>query len=89
MVKSTMFKEKPKKAEKEMVKITKEQTYYHPVETFSSMSDNIRKQSESTNPNPYIADADLKIAVNADKLRMESQTPVENRFYHLIKSLKG
>jgi len=89
MVKSTMFKEKPGKKEKEMMTITRTEKYYHPVETFSSMSENMKKRSEGTKLNPYIADADIKTAANADVLRMASQTPVAERFYHLVKSLKS
>lgn len=89
MAKSALIKEKPKKEEKEIFKISRKETYYHPVETFSSMSENMKKQSESTGLNPYVADADLKVAANADKLRIASETPIETRFYQLIKSLKG
>jgi len=89
MAKSTVFKEKPKAEEKELLKITKTEKYYHPVETFSLMSENMKKQSEGTKLNPYVANEDLKTAENADKLRMASQTPVAERFYHLVKSLKG
>jgi len=89
MVKSTIFKEKPVEAEKELLKITRSETYYHPVEAFSTMSESMKKQSENVSLKPYVADSDIKTAAKADKLRMASQTPVEERFYHLVKSLKG
>ena len=89
MVKSTMFKEKPKEAEKEFLKIRRTETYFHPVEAFSAMSEGMKKQAEGFSTKPYIADSDVKTTAKADKLRMVSQTPVEERFYHLVKSLKG
>ena len=46
MVKSTMFKEKPKEAEKEFLKIRRTETYFHPVEAFSAMSEGMKKQAE-------------------------------------------
>lgn len=89
MAEGAVFKEKPKEAEVELPKIVKKPVYYHPVETFSSMLGNVRKKSESTQLNPYTADADLKNAANADKLRTVSQIPIGNRFLHLLESLKG
>lgn len=89
MVKSTMFKKKPEEAEKELMKISRTEGYFHPVEAFSAMSESMKKQSESFSTKPYIADSDVKTAAKADKLRMASQTPVEERYYHLVKSLKG
>ncbi len=75
---------KEKKAE--LPKFEKTEQMYHPVETFSEMSKNMNKQSESTLVKPEEAIMHLKIAKNADELR-KYQEPVGRRFYQLLRSL--
>jgi len=80
MPESMIFKKKPEKKELPQIK----RIVYHPAETFYTMVGNMNKKSESVHGSVYTADAHIQIAANAEKI-----TPVGNRFYNLILSLKG